>query len=166
MARMLDLRMEGLEVLRAGFYDIIDADSLQHIQSQEISWCDLQLMVNGIPEVDVEALKASTVYRNGDADLPKVKWFFQVLEGWQRYVRRAHDPDPLASCCSCLQPTPCAAPPETMIDGCATYIKRRGEPMCDHPGVRESLEEERHLGFGKQTKLVLKVFEYATGTDR
>eukprot|EP01043_Picozoa_sp_COSAG02_P066343 COSAG02_NODE_10297_length_1975_cov_2.488273_2_plen_39_part_00 len=38
--------------------------------------------------------------------------------------------------------------------------------MCDDPRVRGSLEEEQHLGFGKQTKLVLKVFEYATGTDR
>ena len=38
--------------------------------------------------------------------------------------------------------------------------------MCDDPSVRDALEEERHLGFGKQTKLVLKVFEYATGTDR
>ena len=38
--------------------------------------------------------------------------------------------------------------------------------MCDDPNVRESLDAERHLGFGKQTKLVLKAFEYATGTDR
>jgi hypothetical protein len=88
---MIGLRREGLTVLRNGFYDIIDADTLQHIQSQEVSWCELQLLVNGIPEVDVEALKASTVYRNGGAELEKVKWFFQVLEGWQRYVRQTHD---------------------------------------------------------------------------
>ena len=38
--------------------------------------------------------------------------------------------------------------------------------MCDDPEVRASLEKERSRGFGKQTQLVLKVFEYATGTDR
>ena len=92
---MIGLRREGLAVLRAGFYDIIDAHTLHYIQDQEVSWCELQLLVNGIPEVDVEALKASTVYRNGSAELDKVKWFFQVLEGWQRYVGQAHDPDRL-----------------------------------------------------------------------
>lgn len=86
---MLGLRREGLEVLRAGFYDIIDAEALEHIQGQEFSWCDLQLMVNGIPEVDVEALKAATVYRNGNAGQQKCEWFFEVLAGWQRYIRRA-----------------------------------------------------------------------------
>lgn len=45
--------------------------------------------------------------------------------------------------------------------------------MCDAPSVREELELERVAAlragrepFGKQTKLVLKVFEYVTGTDR
>lgn len=84
---MLGLHRAGLEVLRAGFYDIVDRELQQLIHNQDVSWCDLQLMVNGIPEVDVGALKASTVYRNGNASLPKVKWFFEVLEGWQRYVK-------------------------------------------------------------------------------
>ena len=39
---------------------------------------------------------------------------------------------------------------------------QRGEPMCDSEEVRESLTEP----FGTQNKKVLKVIEYATGTDR
>ena len=46
LARMIGLRREGLKVLRDGFRDIIDADSLDFIQRQEFSWCDLQLMIN------------------------------------------------------------------------------------------------------------------------
>ena len=45
--------------------------------------------------------------------------------------------------------------------------------MCGLAGVREALEQERVAAqqagrqpFGKQTKLVLGAFEYATGTDR
>ena len=104
MAKMVGLRRAGLEVLRAGFYDIIDEPTLHRIHREEVSWVDLQLMVNGIPEVDVQALQASTVYRNGDANMQKVKWFFQVLEGWQRCDKRVLDqlsPAVLDSCSLC-----------------------------------------------------------------
>ena len=35
----------------AGFNEIIDADALQHMQSQEISACELRIMVCGVAEV-------------------------------------------------------------------------------------------------------------------
>lgn len=117
LAKMLGLHRAGLEVLRAGFYDIVDGELQQLMRNQDVSWCDLQLMVNGIPEVDVEALKASTVYRNGNASLPKVKWFFEVLEGWQRYGKPPRTKTVLLSCIATALSAPCAS--GTTTDGLA-----------------------------------------------
>jgi hypothetical protein len=132
LASMRGIHKDGLDVLRTGFNEIMDQETLHFIQSQQITWCELQLIVNGVAEVDVVALQQATVYRNCNMGADKCKWFFEVLKGWQL-----------------------------------------GEPMCDLAGVREALDQERVAAqqagrqpFGKCAKLVLGVFEFATGTDR
>ena len=84
LAEMTGIRREGLDVLRAGFYDIIDPETLDFIQGEGITWRELQLLVNGVAEVDVNALQQAAVYRNCNMGSQKCKWFFEVLEGWQR----------------------------------------------------------------------------------
>lgn len=83
---MITVRKEGLDVLRAGFYEIIDAETLGFIHDEGITWRELQLLVNGVAEVDVKALQQAAIYRGCNMGSQKCKWFFEVLAKWQEYV--------------------------------------------------------------------------------
>jgi hypothetical protein len=71
MAKMIRLHEAGLAAIMQGFMDVIDYDTLQYIQSQEIAACELRAMVCGVAEVDVADLQQKTLYKNCDMGAQK-----------------------------------------------------------------------------------------------
>ena len=62
-----------------GFNEIIDADTLQHIQSQEISACELRIMVCGVAEVSCFPLSTfSCLHLCPEPTLPAVQVLHQT----------------------------------------------------------------------------------------
>lgn len=57
-----------------GFHDIIPSDIISVFDSHE-----LELMISGLPDIDLADLKANTEYHNYRPTDPIIMWFWEIL---------------------------------------------------------------------------------------
>lgn len=69
------------EFLR-GFHDIIPAELVSIFNEQE-----LELLISGLPEIDVDDWKSNTEYHNYSASSPQIQWFWRAIRSYDKEER-------------------------------------------------------------------------------
>lgn len=73
---------EQLENFIKGFHDIIPAELVAVFNEKE-----LELLISGLPEIDVDDWRANTEYHNYNASSPQVTWFWRIVRGMSQEDR-------------------------------------------------------------------------------
>jgi E3 ubiquitin-protein ligase HUWE1 len=73
---------DQLESFMKGFHDIIPAELVAIFDEQE-----LELLISGLPDIDVDDWKANTEYHNYTANSPQVSWFWRIVRGMSNEER-------------------------------------------------------------------------------
>ncbi|XP_029040981.2 LOW QUALITY PROTEIN: E3 ubiquitin-protein ligase HUWE1 [Osmia bicornis bicornis] len=71
-----------LNAFLEGFYDIIPKRLISIFNEQE-----LELLISGLPNVDIEDLKANTEYHKYSANSLQIQWFWRALRGFDQADR-------------------------------------------------------------------------------
>jgi E3 ubiquitin-protein ligase HUWE1 len=81
---------DQLENFLKGFNDIIPAELISIFNEQE-----LELLISGLPDIDVDDWKANTEYHNYAPSSPQIQWFWRLVVSALLYV--SHDANFLSS---------------------------------------------------------------------
>ncbi|RKF62863.1 E3 ubiquitin-protein ligase ptr1 [Erysiphe neolycopersici] len=73
---------EQLDEFLKGFHDIVPADLVSIFNEQE-----LELLISGLPEIDVDDWKANTEYHNYTASSPQIHWFWRAVRSFDKEER-------------------------------------------------------------------------------
>lgn len=65
---------EQINSFLEGFYEMLPKELISIFDSKE-----LELLISGLPDIDLEDLKANTEYHNYNRDSPIIKWLWEVL---------------------------------------------------------------------------------------
>lgn len=68
--------------LYPGFHDIIPAELVSIFSEQE-----LELLISGLPEVDVDDWKGNTDYTNYTTKSPQIQWFWRAVRSFDKEER-------------------------------------------------------------------------------
>ncbi|KEG06198.1 putative ubiquitin-protein ligase-like [Trypanosoma grayi] len=71
MTRQIEQQMEDF---LKGFYTVIPRKEIRNFTAQE-----LELVICGMPDIDVEDLRVHTVYEGFTATSPQIRWFWEVV---------------------------------------------------------------------------------------
>lgn len=75
---MLDEKL----ILATGFHEIIPPDLISIFNEQE-----LELLISGLPEIDVDEWKNHTEYHNYSASSPQIQWFWRAVRSFDKEER-------------------------------------------------------------------------------
>jgi E3 ubiquitin-protein ligase HUWE1 len=73
---------EQLDNFLKGFHEIIPAELVAIFNEQE-----LELLISGLPEIEVDDWKANTEYHNYTAASPQIQWFWRALRSFDKEER-------------------------------------------------------------------------------
>lgn len=73
---------DQIEAFRKGFYEIIPQEDIAIFDEQE-----LEMIISGLPEVDIDDLRANTLYLTYTANSPQVQWFWRAVRSMDREER-------------------------------------------------------------------------------
>ncbi|KAK3097342.1 hypothetical protein FSP39_008813 [Pinctada imbricata] len=80
--RMTRAIQPQIDSFLTGFHEYIPQSLVQMFDEYE-----LELMLSGIPEIDVDDWRNFTEYIGYDADMDVIKWFWETLEGFSQHDR-------------------------------------------------------------------------------
>ncbi|OAX82309.1 hypothetical protein ACJ72_03338 [Emergomyces africanus] len=85
--RVVEYRLVGsvkdqLDNFLKGFHDIIPADLISIFNEQE-----LELLISGLPEIDVDDWKNNSEYHNYSASSPQIQWFWRAVRSFDKEER-------------------------------------------------------------------------------
>ncbi|EAW10523.1 E3 ubiquitin-protein ligase TOM1 [Aspergillus clavatus NRRL 1] len=85
--RVVDYRLvksvkDQLDNFLNGFHEIIPPDLISIFNEQE-----LELLISGLPEIDVDDWKANTEYHNYSASSPQIQWFWRAVRSFDKEER-------------------------------------------------------------------------------
>eukprot|EP00049_Salpingoeca_infusionum_P010474 m.180003 g.180003 ORF g.180003 m.180003 type:complete len:510 (+) comp14651_c3_seq1:981-2510(+) len=69
---------EQIEAFQKGFYELIPQEEIKLFDEQ-----DLELIISGLPEVDIEDLRANTEYRSYSSSSPQIQWFWRAVRSFE-----------------------------------------------------------------------------------
>jgi E3 ubiquitin-protein ligase HUWE1 len=70
---------QQLEHFLAGFHEIIPAELIAIFNEQE-----LELLISGLPEIDIDDWKNNTEYHNYQATSPQIQWFWRAVRSFDK----------------------------------------------------------------------------------
>ncbi|TAQ88206.1 hypothetical protein B7494_g3474 [Chlorociboria aeruginascens] len=73
---------EQLDEFLKGFHEIIPAELVAIFNEQE-----LELLISGLPEIDVDDWKSNTEYHNYSASSPQIQWFWRAVRSYDKEER-------------------------------------------------------------------------------
>ncbi|CAG8983041.1 hypothetical protein HYALB_00006069 [Hymenoscyphus albidus] len=73
---------DQLDNFLKGFHDIIPAELIAIFNEQE-----LELLISGLPEIDVDDWKSNTEYHNYSASSPQIQWFWRAIRSYDKEER-------------------------------------------------------------------------------
>ncbi|KAI9741181.1 MAG: hypothetical protein M1834_002894 [Cirrosporium novae-zelandiae] len=73
---------QQLEEFLKGFHDIVPADLISIFNEQE-----LELLISGLPDIDVDDWKNNTEYHNYSASSPQIQWFWRAVRSFDKEER-------------------------------------------------------------------------------
>ena len=68
--------------MSTGFYEIIPPDLISIFNEQE-----LELLISGLPEIDVDDWRRNTEYHNYSASSPQIQWFWRAVRSFDKEDR-------------------------------------------------------------------------------
>jgi len=71
-----------LEEFLKGFHDIVPAELVSIFNEQE-----LELLISGLPDIDVDDWKNNTEYHNYQASSPQIQWFWRAVRSFDKEER-------------------------------------------------------------------------------
>lgn len=80
--KMIGSVSEQLENFLSGFHDIVSADLIAIFNEQE-----LELLISGLPDIDVDDWKNNTDYQNYTAAAPQIQWFWRAVRSFDKEER-------------------------------------------------------------------------------
>ncbi|KAK5101811.1 E3 ubiquitin-protein ligase tom1 [Lithohypha guttulata] len=80
--RLTESVKEQLDSFLGGFHDIIPAELIAVFNEQE-----LELLISGLPEVDVDDWKANTEYHNYSPSSQQIVWFWRIVKAMSNEER-------------------------------------------------------------------------------
>ncbi|KAK9477676.1 hypothetical protein V1514DRAFT_320803 [Lipomyces japonicus] len=80
--RLLTSVEEQLESFLTGFHDIVSKDLIAIFNEQE-----LELLISGLPEIDVDDWRNNAVYQNYSASSPQIQWFWRAVRSFDAEER-------------------------------------------------------------------------------
>jgi E3 ubiquitin-protein ligase HUWE1 len=80
--RLLSSVQEQMEHFLKGFHDIIPAELIAIFNEQE-----LELLISGLPDIDVDDWKANTEYHNYNAASQQIQWFWRAVRSFDKEER-------------------------------------------------------------------------------
>lgn len=69
-------------LIEAGFHDIIPAELISIFNEQE-----LELLISGLPEIDVDDWRSNTEYHNYSISSPQIQWFWRAVRSFDKEER-------------------------------------------------------------------------------
>ena len=80
--RLLSSVQQQMEHFLKGFHEIIPAELIAIFNEQE-----LELLISGLPDIDVEDWKANTEYQNYTAASQQIQWFWRAVRSFDKEER-------------------------------------------------------------------------------
>ncbi|PWW73889.1 hypothetical protein C7212DRAFT_213953 [Tuber magnatum] len=80
--RLLTSVQEQMENFLVGFHDIVPAELISIFNEQE-----LELLISGLPEIDVDDWRNNTEYHNYSASSPQIQWFWRAVRSFDKEER-------------------------------------------------------------------------------
>ncbi|KAJ5322060.1 uncharacterized protein N7506_011190 [Penicillium brevicompactum] len=80
--RLVESVREQLDNFLKGFHEIIPPDLISIFNEQE-----LELLISGLPEIDVDEWKNHTEYHNYSASSPQIQWFWRAVRSFDKEER-------------------------------------------------------------------------------
>ncbi|OAG07034.1 uncharacterized protein CC84DRAFT_1258239 [Paraphaeosphaeria sporulosa] len=77
--RLTGAVQEQLEHFLKGFHDIIPSDLVSIFSEQE-----LELLISGLPDINIEDWKANTEYSNYTQNSPQIHWFWRAVRSFDK----------------------------------------------------------------------------------
>jgi E3 ubiquitin-protein ligase HUWE1 len=77
--RLIKSVEQQLKQFLKGFHDIIPADLISIFNEQE-----LELLISGLPEIDVDDWKNNTEYQNYQPTSPQIQWFWRAVRSFDK----------------------------------------------------------------------------------
>ncbi|KAI0506581.1 hypothetical protein F5B22DRAFT_442079 [Xylaria bambusicola] len=77
--KLLSSVKEQMENFLKGFHDIIPAELISIFNEQE-----LELLISGLPDVDIDDWKSNTEYHNYTPSSPQIQWFWRALRSFDK----------------------------------------------------------------------------------
>ena len=68
--------------MNIGFHDIVPADLVAIFNEQE-----LELLISGLPDIDVDDWRNNTEYHNYSASSPQIQWFWRAVRSFDKEER-------------------------------------------------------------------------------
>lgn len=79
---MIGAIRQQLDAFLGGFYEIIPKRLISVFNEQE-----LELLISGLPNIDIADLRAHTIYSKYQANSPQIEWFWRALESFDQEDR-------------------------------------------------------------------------------
>merc|ERR1712157_44771 len=76
--KMTNSVRQQIDAFLKGLHEIVPPDMLSLFDDKE-----LELLISGLPDIDVEDLKANTEYHNYTPQSEQVQWFWKALKNFQ-----------------------------------------------------------------------------------
>ena len=73
---------EQIDAFKAGFHELVPIELISIFDSKE-----LELLISGLPVIDLDDLKANTDYHNYTVDSPVIVWLWEILDEFSREER-------------------------------------------------------------------------------
>ncbi|KAI9690812.1 MAG: hypothetical protein M1822_008431 [Bathelium mastoideum] len=80
--KMIGSVSEQLEHFLTGFHDIVPAELISIFNEQE-----LELLISGLPDIDVDDWKNNTEYQNYTVTSPQIQWFWRAVRSFDKEER-------------------------------------------------------------------------------
>ncbi|OLN87260.1 E3 ubiquitin-protein ligase TOM1-like [Colletotrichum chlorophyti] len=80
--KLLSSVKEQMEHFLKGFHDIIPADLISIFNEQE-----LELLISGLPDIDVDDWKSNTEYHNYTPSSQQIQWFWRAIRSFDKEER-------------------------------------------------------------------------------
>jgi E3 ubiquitin-protein ligase HUWE1 len=77
--RLINAVQEQLEHFLKGFHDIVPAELVSIFSEQE-----LELLISGLPDINVDDWKNNTEYHNYTAASPQIQWFWRAVRTFEK----------------------------------------------------------------------------------
>lgn len=80
--RLLHSVKEQIDHFLIGFFDIVPAELISIFNEQE-----LELLISGMPDIDMDDWKANTEYHNYTLSSPQIQWFWRAVRSFDKEER-------------------------------------------------------------------------------